>query len=63
MFEGRHNIQGNDNLEKWAHMNLIKLNRAECMILHLDRGNGQYQHRLGSELRAALRETLGAIGG
>ena len=46
---------GLDRLEEWAHGNLMKFNKATCKVLHMGQGNHQYQHRLGNELRAALR--------
>ena len=32
----------------WTHVNLMKFNQAKCKVLHLGRGNPQYQHRPGA---------------
>ncbi|PKU45719.1 rna-directed dna polymerase from mobile element jockey-like [Limosa lapponica baueri] len=39
-----------DKLKKWAHVNLMRLKKAKCKVLHLGRGNSQYpQYSLGDE--------------
>ncbi|GAB0177846.1 cell surface A33 antigen [Grus japonensis] len=50
LLEGQDAIQKNtDRLEEWAHVNLIKFNKAKCKVLHMGQGNPQYQYRLGDE--------------
>lgn len=38
-----------DGLERWTHMNLMKINNTNCKVLHMGGDHLQYQYRIRIE--------------
>ena len=42
-----------DRLGKWAHVNIMRFNKAKCKVLHLGWGSPRYLYKLTEDLLAS----------
>ncbi|XP_010181114.1 PREDICTED: DEP domain-containing mTOR-interacting protein-like, partial [Mesitornis unicolor] len=62
--EGRHAIQRDlDRLERWTQVNLMKLNKAKCKVLHTGQGSPKHRYRFSGEWieRSTKEKDLGVL--
>ncbi|TRZ06600.1 hypothetical protein HGM15179_020506 [Zosterops borbonicus] len=45
MLEGKNALQR--DIDRWVHVNLMKLNMSKCKVLHLGQGNPTHEYKLG----------------